>query len=386
MTFKNNERGSVIPNMGELRQQRVAHARARLLDVATRLQVDTIVLSSPSSVAWATGAISTPIDRVAPTDPVWVVATPSATTLVVSSVEAERLEHDCPLDELGFAVMAAPWWEPGSQQRLASSLVRGRVATDVAGWGVDATLALISARLALGAAEQHCLTTLAAVATEAVEEAVRGWQPGKSRDREIAAAVVGPLERAGADAVCLIVGGDERLARFRHPMMCGDVINDSLMVVVVARAFGLHVALTRLATANGDVPRPQLDACAEVQDYVHRALVPGATWGDVYEALGRGYAAVGQPDAWREHFQGGPIGYGQREFELHPEATLSPWWHEPVPEGCAVAFNPSIAGGAKIEDTFLVGATPTCLTASTWPRWGATLSPGVLDLSERRAS
>ena len=45
----------------------------------------------------------------------------------------------------------------------------------------------------------------------------------------------------------------------------------------------------------------------------------------------------------------------QREFELAPTSAGSEWWTVPVEANSAVAFNPSLAGGAKIEDTYLVG-------------------------------
>jgi len=82
------------------------------------------------------------------------------------------------------------------------------------------------------------------------------------------------------------------------------------------------------------------------------ATVPGATWGDAYDALSLAYRDVGHGQGWRDHFQGGPIGYAQREFELSPETTDSPFWSREIEENVAVAWNPSLHGGAKVEDTF----------------------------------
>ena len=50
------------------------------------------------------------------------------------------------------------------------------------------------------------------------------------------------------------------------------------------------------------------------------ACVPGASYGEVMRACERGYADIGARGAWREHYQGGPIGYRQREFELVADA------------------------------------------------------------------
>jgi hypothetical protein len=60
------------------------------------------------------------------------------------------------------------------------------------------------------------------------------------------------------------------------------------------------------------------------------------------------YEAHGFPDEWRYHHQGGLTGYRGREvFAVPGEPT-------PLPSSCAVAWNPSITGGAKSEDTALV--------------------------------
>jgi len=379
----------VIPNTGDVRLRRVLHARARLADVSEQIGGRGLVLSSPAAVAWATGGISTPIDRVAPTDPLWVVYRDGEMTLVTSSVEVDRIGYDFPVEELGFTLVSAPWFEGDAHRRCATQLVGEDCASDVEELGVDAVFELTRARLGLCGAEIEVLTGLARVATDAVEGAAGRWRPGEMSDREIAANVQRHLEIYGADAVCLIVGADERLRRFRHPIMCGDVPREDLMVVVVARSSGLHVALTRLASVNEKSTRELMEKCEIVNEHVRAVTQVGATWGEVYTALANGYRTVGQADAWREHFQGGPIGYGQREFELSPESRESRWWNEPIPAGCATAFNPSLTGGAKIEDTYVVdGESLRCVTQTPrWPRLdGPASGTAVLRAREKKAT
>ena len=128
------------------------------------------------------------------------------------------------------------------------------------------------------------------------------------------------------------------------------------MAVVVARRGGLHVAATRIAVTNADDPIVELTDRLEP---VHRAVLnssrPGHSWGDAIEALAKGYENIGEAGAWREHFQGGPIAFEQREFELAPPLTDSPYWNLECSLNTALAWNPSLRGGAKIEETYLVG-------------------------------
>jgi Xaa-Pro dipeptidase len=128
------------------------------------------------------------------------------------------------------------------------------------------------------------------------------------------------------------------------------------MVVVVAMRAGLHVAATRFASVNGlpDGVRAAFDNALEVEAAMLAANRPGATYGEVMQACASAYAQVGHSGAWREHYQGGPIGYRQREFEIAPVQRESPWFSQPIENGHAVAWNPSVTGGGKAEDTFLV--------------------------------
>ena len=84
------------------------------------------------------------------------------------------------------------------------------------------------------------------------------------------------------------------------------------------------------------------------------ACVPPNRYGDVLTVLDQAYDREGAPGGWAGHYQGGPIGYAQREFEIAPSQRDSRWYATPVADGQAVAWNPSLAGGAKAEDTYLV--------------------------------
>ena len=91
-----------------------------------------------------------------------------------------------------------------------------------------------------------------------------------------------------------------------------------------------------------------------IDDAVLSACQPGATYGAALAALDAAYAAGGAPGEWAGHYQGGPIGFAQREFEIAPDQAGSRWYREPIAAGHAIAWNPSLPGGAKAEDTYLV--------------------------------
>jgi Xaa-Pro dipeptidase len=367
-----HERSSVIPNAKDYRRARVLRAREKLSAIRHTHGDAPLILGSVGNVAWATGGVSQPIDRTAAFDAVWLVDA-TEPTLLVSSVEVPRFAAEGDLEELGFKIVGVPWYEADGFERAAlretnsdESLVLSD--TDL---GTNVTTELTEHRMVLSSGERELLRSLGETSARVVESAVRSWQPGISADFSIAAEIAFGLETIGAEAVCLIVGGDDRVKTFRHPMMTGAVVNELLMAVAVVRWSGLHVALTRIATTVDD---ERLNEDYNLVDTVARstlsATAPGSTWGDAYGALSRAYRDVGHSQGWRDHFQGGPIGYAQREFELSPDATESPFWSKEIEENTAVAWNPSLHGGAKVEDTFLVGESGSeCVTTTgEWPR------------------
>jgi Xaa-Pro dipeptidase len=352
-----------------------------------------VVLTGQGPVAWITAGVTDAIERGAPTGLVWALVTPDAATLVTTNVELPRLRAEEPLAALGFEAVEVPWHDGDGPRRAVEDLAGARASELVAdghpAFG-DADDELIALRLRMDPAEQDRLAELGLAAAGALESALRRWVPGE-RDRDISARLVASLEREGIVPACLLLGGDERVERYRHPIATGEPMRRHAMAVLVGERGGLHVALTRFVTADARDSRELVDAChraAVVEAAVLEACRPGVTYGDVLQAMLAGYARAGDPDAWRQHYQGGPIGYRQREWEIAPTDTASRWYGQRVEAGHAIAFNPSVSGGGKAEDTFIVGAADLRPVTNTgqWPTAppapGLPARPQILDLSK----
>jgi Xaa-Pro dipeptidase len=330
----------------------VARKVAAVRGLLARAELPAVVLRGTDGVAWVTGGLTNRIESGSPASAAWVVVTPDELHVVTTNVELPRLRAEAALD--GFDLHGADWWAPEGFSQLAEQLA-GAPEARIGGLGVDVEEDLTALRLPLDADEQERLAALAADATFALEDAVRQWTPGEL-DVDVQACVAAGLERAGAFGACLIVGGDDRVERFRHPLAARRPIERLVMAVVVAERAGLHAAATRFASAGapaGSV-RSARRVAADVERAVLDASRPSSTFGDAVGALAGAYAAAGYDGEWRHHYQGGPVGYRQREFELAPGQTGSRWFDLPIAAGTAVAWNPSVAGGGKCEDTYLV--------------------------------
>ena len=354
---------------------RAGAARDRLVRwLAARESPAGLVLTRPASVAWATGGGGPPVDRSADVDLVWVVITPAGAGLITTEVEADRVAEEYQPARHGFTDLAAvPWYRPEEFVRAAEELA-GAPASRLAGDGhpafaVDASGDLIGLRLALSSPERDELRALGGDAAAALEDALTSWAPGE-RDLDVQARVAASLEGRGADAPVLIVGGDDRVRRYRHPMAVGAPARHLVMAVVVARRGGLHAAATRFACAGP--LQPELRALrarvGRIERDVLAASRPASSYGRALSALDQGYAREGAAGGWAGHYQGGPIGFAQREFEIAPCQHDSPWYSTRIEAGHAVAWNPSLPGGAKAEDTYLVH-TDRVERVTTGPAW-----------------
>jgi Xaa-Pro dipeptidase len=371
---------------GSSRRQEVDAKLALLRTLLERRGLDAVVLSGADAVAWATGGVTSPIERGVPASPLWLVIRSDGAAALTTNVERSRIDAEAGLRALEISLHEAPWYEPLSLERGALELA-GAAKACVGGLGVDIDDDLVELRLALMPPERERIAALALDATVALEEALRVWTPGE-RDLEVQARVSQHLERVGAFGACLIVGGDDRVERFRHPLAVGAPMARLVMAVVVAEREGLHAAATRFACADGlsTSVRAARDSALAVEAATLEACVPGATYGDVVETLARAYAEAGHVGAWAEHYQGGPVGYRQREFELVPTQTDSRWFSVALADGHAIAWNPSVAGGGKAEDTYLVEPRGLRRLTDTgnWPLHDG--RPAVLDVSTGEAA
>ncbi|GAJ06564.1 unnamed protein product [marine sediment metagenome] len=143
-----------------------------------------------------------------------------------------------------------------------------------------------------------------------------------------------------------MVGSDERLFDYRHPIAKDKEIKKYVMVVTCAEKYGLIVNLTRFVHF-GEIAEELMDklrAVAKVNASFITNTRPGKKVADIFKEGIRTYGEVGYPGEWKLHHQGGATGYETRDYI----ATLK--INEVVQSNQAFAWNPSIKG-VKSEDT-----------------------------------
>lgn len=341
---------------------------ARLVRVAEAAGVGGVLLAAHHNIAWLTGGRGNRIDASREVGSARLLVTADGRRFVLANaIEMPRLLAEA-LAGLDYEPVEYPWTDdqdPGFAVRAALQIV-GETATLGADWPLPGTTvveaAVSRARHLLTDAEIARYRALGRDAGSALAGVCRTLEPGDD-ERDIQRAVVDAAGRIRARAIVSLVGSDERLRQFRHPVATATRWQHVVMLALCAERDGLVVSLSRIVAS-----RPPADlaartqATAQVFARILEATRPGATGAALYGVARDAYAAVGFPGEELKHHQGGAIGYRAREWTAHPKSE------EVVQPRQAFAWNPTIAG-TKVEDTALVagGSLEIITTSPDWP-------------------
>jgi antitoxin VapB len=292
-------------------------------------------------VRWLLCGRGRPVD-VGSADYIVVLREDSAIVLY-PDIERSRVESEERFEELGYEPVPYPWH--------AGYAVGTEAAT-------DGEVSLAPHRQALGDEEVERYRAAGADAARAFVEALGRLRPDLT-ELEAAALLAGAARERDLVARVNLVAGEERQPLHRHPLPTAAPLGRHALLAFTVERSGLHVSMTRIVSFG---PPPErlvelVRASADVDAAAIADSQPGRTHGEIFETIAAAYERVGFPEEWRRHHQGGLTGYTGREvFAVPGEAT-------PLPPVGAVAWNPSITGGGKSEDTVLVTAgEPEVLT------------------------
>ena len=349
-----------------------------------------VLLATQPNVSWILAGRDHWVSRTLERSFAWVHVSAERFQVLALDNERARLLEELGVEGLGAELVTAPWWS--SLDELAASVSGERLVNDGYGPGERRPDVAQRLRLVLTEAERARIIELGDDTCAAVEEALLELDASTMAalsERNVAARVATGFEARGVVAAGIMVGGAARRQRFRHPVVTDAPIGRDLLVVVVGVRGGLHVALSRTVSAGRAVS--ELAERHELACAVEAAMIatsrPGRTWTDALEAGMRRYADGGLPDEWRAHTQGGPIGYGPREYVAYPREGATAVVQPDVLQHQAYAWNPTVLG-AKSEDTFLVDADGWTAVSNSdrWPALhietphGAVARPAILEL------
>ncbi len=349
-----------------------------------------VLLNSQANFAWATGGKSSGINLSIEAGACFLlVRADGKKFLLANNIEMPRiLSEEISADD--FEPVEFTWQAEKSAGDFviekAKSLLKtnGVIAADLPlSSNIRAVENLIArCRYGLTGAEIERYKSLGKDSGEAFEKIFEIIAPGET-ELEIARKVKNILAIYNIEPVVTLVGADERIAKFRHPVPTAKCWQKVLLIAVCARRTGLIASLSRIVCA-GKIPvqlRKKTAAVAEVFANFLAATRRGASGAEIYKSAAQAYAAKGFGDEINLHHQGGAAGYKTREWVAHPQSA------EVVHNNQAFAWNPSITG-TKAEETCLttengieiITATPNFPQISIEVEGREFYSPDILSL------
>ena len=339
----------------------------RVTRVAQAAALRGVLLASHHNIAWLTSGRHNRVDasREAGSSRL-LIAADGRRFVLANAIEMPRMRDEV-LAGLDYEPIEYPWTDDqdaGHAVRAARRLLGdGPIGADAAlpeTTGIESPIARARALLTDGEVERY--RVLGREAGHALGQVCRALTPGDD-ERDIARLVIDAAAGIHARAIVTLVGADERLRRYRHPVPTATTWRHVVMVALCAERDGLVVSLSRIVTAG---PPADLEVRTRATASVFARLLastrPGATGSALYATAADAYAQAGFPGEELKHHQGGAIGYRAREWVAHPTSQ------EMVQARQAFAWNPTITG-TKIEDTALVidDRLEMLTTTPDWP-------------------
>jgi len=259
--------------------------------------------------------------------------------------EAPRL-HDEEFAALDLEPVLFPWYADDTDA-AAAKLAGGLLGTDSPGTGLT-PVNLFPLRASLSETEFARYRWLGAEVAAATVEALNQVEPGLS-EYDLEAITASGLLRRGILPSVYLFAADGRILKYKHAAARGARLKQYAMLNLCARKWGLAISITRFIHF-GALPAElaaRFQSAANVNAALLDASRVGTTSAELFRVAQSAYAAEGFPGEEQLHHQGGPTGYGEREWVATPNGT------ETVVNNQAFAWNPSIRGG-KAEDTVLI--------------------------------
>lgn len=283
---------------------------------------------------------------------------------IANTMDARRLEEQ-ELAGLGFLMVSLRWYEKPVAE-AALELSRGmRVLSDMPLPGVDCNFQkFYSLHYPLTEAEVARYRSMGRESEEVLRSVADNTSRGMTGS-DVETLLVSGFAQRKMQIVCMIIGVDEEIGRYRHPIPWDGKIDRQLMLVLAVRRHGLHIPITRMVHFGDDIPadtRRRFDAVCTIAANTMAACRPGVKFMDMHDRQIRWYVETGFEDEWRNHFSGGLTGYIPNDSSLCMDANAV------IREGQAFNWFITITG-ANTEDTMLLTSKGREILTCTglWP-------------------
>jgi antitoxin VapB len=294
-------------------EQVLSDAKTKQERVRTFLEeqgLDALVLGRQDNFAWLTAGGDSRVITTSEMGFGYLIITGDQKWLVSHSMDGERFIKEQVPDQ-GYDLVTSYWHQASPEQKVLN-LTRGMaVGADFALEGArQYSQELVDLHYPLTDLDIERCRWIGLTVNNILTDVARNLQPGQT-EQEVAAQLLYEYALAGMTIDVLIVGFDERVRHYRHPMPTDNRLQRYALLHPAARRWGLHANVTRLVHF-GEPPsdtKRAIDGVATIGGHVATMLAPGVLFADILTEQIRLYRELGYSGEWMYHFQGGITGY-----------------------------------------------------------------------------
>ena len=178
-------------------------------------------------------------------------------------------------------------------------------------------------------------------ASAVFSDILTGLSPGLT-EHELAGRLAEGLRAYGAQPVVLLVGSDERLQNYKHPIPQAKRIEKRVMAVACPRRHGVYANITRFVSfGETEAQARDYTSLLEIERAIFDATQHGVLVRDLFTVLEEAYAEAG--------FEGRVAGTssGRADGLPHPRFCRRAGERADACRGLGVRLEPVAAGGSR---------------------------------------
>jgi len=341
---------------------------------------DLAVIGRGSNFTWLTSGGNWQVASSCEFGPAVLLIGPERRQLIANTMDGHRILEE-ELTGLDFELVDLPWYSSSPHAKALELSGKAKAVADMRfGSHLEDPDFFVRLHYPLSKLEISRYRELAGQAEQILLDTA-GWVKPGVTERAIAQYMMGRYADSGMDAPVLIIGSDERIAKYRHCLPSDKRVKNTLLLAPAPRKWGLCCPISRMVSF-GSAPSAELkrsfDALLAIEAATFSGCKPGSAFTGILDTQKALFAKHGYPEEWQKHFQGGMTGYIIND----PTKCTNPAAR--VVEGQAFNWYITITG-AKVEETVISrnGMAPEIISATgIWPLRSCTYDKDTFMLPE----
>ncbi len=298
--------------------QEFAVKENRLFEFMEKHGFEAVVIGTQANFSWLSCGGDSRVLITGEVGEAILVITKQRRYCIVNTMDAQRIMTQ-ELKGLGFEPVVLKWFEM-SREEYAQTLIKGkRALSDIPVDGAETNpQRFYELHYPMTDQEISRYRKLGKDAEQVLFDVANRIKPGVTTGSDVETMLFCEFAKVKAIVTCMIIGVDEEIAAWRHPIAWKKTISKACMLVLAVRREGLNLPITRMVYFE-DVPadiEKRFDAVCTIAAETIAACKPGTRFAELSAMQKKLYGKLGYQNEWEIHYCGGITGYTVNDSSL----------------------------------------------------------------------